>query len=444
MSLFERLLGSSKPPPRTEPRFVRASGEGQLFDNLTDGRLAEYLRGGSETQSGAVVTERVSLCQAVSWRCASIITGVVRTLPCDLMMREDENTRAPAVKNPFRDVLTVRPNNRQTPGEFKTMLQLHKLQRGNGYALKIRSRGRIIALWPLDPARMHVVSHADNSLTYRYATLQGGTTDYDAADILHLRGLSWDGVTGLSVISYMAEAVGLSTQTHKAAAKLFRNGQFRSGVMESPNALSDKAYERLKKDRDEQAGIDADDAQKWLILEEGLEFAATSLTAVESQLIELLGFTRDDIGMFYGVPPHLYGDTTKATSWGSGIEQQNLGFLTYTIQDHLTSWSETLKRDCLSESGDDPRLYVHFDLKGFLRADSAARSAYLSRALGSGGGRPWLTQNEARAAEEYPPSDEPWASVLPEIGNTRITETITDPNAPPADAADGGNAGPKP
>ncbi len=432
MSLLDRLLGRtalSSPGGRPRVGAVRAAGDEAVFDNLTDGRLEEFLRGGSRTSSGAYVNERSALAQAVAWRCASIICGVVRTLPCDLMLREGENERAPAEKHPFRNVFTVRPNNRQTPGEFKAMLQLHKLQRGNGYALKIRSQGRIAALWPLDPVRMNVIENADGSLTYRYSRRDGATADYDQNDILHLRGLSWDGVTGLSVIRYMAEAIGMNQQTRKAASKLFSNGQFRPGVLKSPNPLSDAAYERLRKDRDEQRGVDAEDAGKWLLLEEGLEFQQTSLSAVDAQLIELMGFSRDDVGMFYGVPPHLYGDTSKSTSWGSGIEQQNLGFLTYTIQDHLTCWSEAVKRDALNEPGDDPRLYVHFDLKGFLRADAAGRATYLSRALGQGGGRPWMTQNEARAAEDMPRSEQPWADVLAEYGGPQSASAPVNDNA---------------
>jgi HK97 family phage portal protein len=153
------------------------------------------------------------------------------------------------------------------------------------------------------------------------------------------------------------------------------------------------------------------------ILEEGLEFQTTGLTAEDAQLVGLMGLSRTDIGMFYGVPPHLYGDTDKSTSWGTGIEQQNLGFLQYTIQPHLTDWTEVLKRDCLSEKGMDPRLYVHFDLKGFLRADAAGRSAYLARALARRRQALDDAKRSARGGRSAADvSKEPWADQLPEIG----------------------------
>lgn len=414
-------------------------GGGGILLDLTDPATADYLRGGATSTAGAQINDASVLSIAIAWRCASIICGVIGSLPCDLNIRASETARTPAVAEPFRDVLTLKPNNRQTPAEFKTMLQLHKLQRGNGYAMKIISRGRLIALWPLDPSRMQVVENNDLSLTYRYTRRDGGQIEFQQSQLMHLRGMSWDGIVGLSVIRFMAESAGLVLQARRGAAKMLRNGQITPGYLKTGQALSDKAYDRLKTDIDTNAGVDAEDAGKMKILEEGLEFQTTGLTAEDAQLVSLMQLSGSDVGRFYGVPPHLYGDTDKSTSWGTGIEQQNIGFLQYTIQPHLTDWTEVIKRDCLGMPGMDPALYVHFDLKGFLRADAAGRSAYLARALGSGGTRPWMTQQEARAAEDLPPRDltkEPWAGVLPEFGLAgRITEDV---NAP------GGIANPDP
>lgn len=406
--------------------------ESRDFENLKDPDLVDYLSGGARTNSGVVVSDQTVLSVATAWRCANIICGVIGSLPKDLMVRESETVRVPAIDSPFRKVLTEKPNNRQTPSQFLKMMQLHKLQRGDAFAMKIVSLGNVVALWPLDPNRMEVIENNDLSLTYRYTRKNGGTVDFTAGEILHNMGPTWDGVRGLPVIRFMAEAVGLNVQVRKAAAKLYKNGQFTSGFLKTEKGLSDQAYDRMVTWRDQKAGVDAADAMKIDILEEGLEYQAQSLSATDAQMVETLGLTKDDIGAFYGVPPHLYGDTEKSTSWGTGIEQQNTAFLQYTIEPHLTDWKEVFKRDCLTGKGIDPRFYVHFDLKGFLRADAATRSAYLARALGAGGSRPWMTQNEARMYEDMPPSKEPYADVLPELGSGKPVETNTDGNAKPA------------
>lgn len=425
MGWFDRLLGARSTEARQEPVFApRAMQmEGPVsFDGLEDATLGDYLRGGAPSATGATINEYSAMHIGVANRCVTLISGILATTPADLMLRVNEKARAPAVGNPFRDVLTVKPNHWQTPGEFKRMMQAHKLLRGNGYALKIRSRGAVIGLIPLLPSRMWITQNADLSLTYNYFSPSGGYNEFDQDEIFHLRGLSLDGITGLSVISYAKEAMGLSISTERAGANLYRNGQFTSGFLKSPAKLSDVAYNRLKEDINESRGTYVESAGGIKILEEGLSYEAQSLTAKDAEFLATRGFQRTDVGMFFGVPPHLYGDTDKSTSWGSGIEQQNIGFLQYTMQDHFTAWVETCKRDCLSEKGQDPRLYVHFDLNGFLRADSAGQAAYFSKALGSGGGPAWMTQDEVRAKCELEPMGGD-AALLPKHGVATVRDT---------------------
>jgi HK97 family phage portal protein len=431
MGWLDRFFAAPAPMERKEPAFsgIRAgtmTGPAS-FDDLSDPALGAYLRGGQASDSGAIIDEHAAMRIGVAWRCVNLICGIVACLPTDLMIREDEERRSPAIGNPFRDVLTVKPNRWQTPGEFKRMMQAHKLLRGNGYAYKVKSRGAVRELIPLMPSRMWPVQNADQSITYQYWTPAGGYVEFSQDETFHLRGLSWDGVRGLSVISYARQAMGLSITTERAASNLFRNGQFTSGYLKTPNRLSDVAFDRLTADINEGRGSFAETAGGIKLLEEGLEYEASSMSAKDAEFLAMRSFQRSDVGMFFGVPPHLYGDTDKSTSWGTGIQQQNIGFLQYCIEDHLCCWRETCKRDCLSMPDIDPRLYVHFDLKGFLRADSQAQAEYFARALGAGGAPAWMTQNEVRSKDDLPPRPEKWASELPQHGVAIVRDTTNQP-----------------
>jgi HK97 family phage portal protein len=415
MALREWIAGRiAPPPPRVEPRLGSVmAGNTISVISLDDPALRELLSGGGMTHSGASVTRDTAMKVAVAWRSVSIICTVMAGLPLDLMLRENERSRKPAVGNAFRDVLTVKPNRWQTPGEFKRLQQTGLLLKGNAYAYKRTLGGEIRELLPLDPDRMEEVQNDDLSLTYTYTQRNGSRTTFKQDEIFHLRGLSLDGVTGLSVIRHAAESMGLSIQAEKSSAKLFRSGNFRSGAYKTGTALSDAAYARLKSDLGESRGVDADESGGTMILEEGLEWQSTALSAEDMQFLQLRGFTRTDVGMFFGVPPFLYGDTEKSTSWGTGIEQQNIGFLQYTIQHWITVWEEAIKRDCLA--GGDSRLYAHFDPKGFFRMDAATRKEWNKAALGHGGGQPWETLNEVRAVEELPPLADKWADEIPRV-----------------------------
>src|SRR5690606_30740747 len=109
-------------------------------------------------------------------------------------------------------------------------------------------------------------------------------------------------------------------------------------------------------------------------------------------------FSRTDIAMFLGVPPHMIGDTEKNTSWGTGIESQTQGFITFSAEDDLTLWEETINRDLI---GDDTEVYARFNRAALVRGDIKARWEAYVKALQWGVASP----NEIRALEDLNPRD---------------------------------------
>lgn len=393
MGYFRNLLNAAMGGPRASASFD--------LSNMSPDQVREFLRvGGSmETASGAVVNETSAMRVAAAWRCVNILSGTIGTLPVDLIRRVSETVREPATGHPLRRVLTVKPNQWQTPSEFRRMMMAHLLLRGNAYALKVAAGDRVLALIPLHPDRVTVEQQDDYSITYR-VSIKGGTHRvYTQREIFHLRGMSFDGVKGLSVLSHMRESLGLAIQAERAGAKLMGNGQFVSGVLKHPGKLSPEAYERLKASVSERFS-GADNAGKSMILEEGMEFGAVSMSATDMQFLEQRGFQRYDIAMFFGVPPHMLGATEKQTSWGSGIEQQGIGFVTYTLNDWLKIWEEAIKRDLIAEREWD-QLDVRFYTQGLMRGDVKARwEAHVK-------GLQWgvMSPNEVRALEDMNPRD---------------------------------------
>jgi HK97 family phage portal protein len=137
--------------------------------------------------------------------------------------------------------------------------------------------------------------------------------------VLHLRGLTLDGIKGIGVIAHARQALGLSLQAEEAAARTFKPGRHRRpGVHQARHALRRGLRPPEGPARGDNAG--AENARKALILEDDLKVDGSLMSAEDLQFLETRSFTRSDIGMFFGVPPHMYGDTEKATSWGTGIE----------------------------------------------------------------------------------------------------------------------------
>lgn len=378
----------------------RADGStGTILNDLTSPEAIEFFRAGAVTSSGAVVTVESAMRVAVAYRCTHIIAGACGNMPVDVYRREGENVRNPAVGHALRAVLQ-RPNGWQTSSEFRKMLTAHAVLKGNGYAIKFTSMGRLIALWPLkNPDRMEVRQDpVTMRLAYRWHRDNGGFLDLDQADVLHLRGLTLDGLKGIGVIAHARQALGLALQAEEAAARTFKQGVIAGLVFTKSGQLSNEAFERLR-DQIEANNSGAENARKALILEEDMKVDGALMSAEDLQFIQSREFARSDVGMFFGVPPHMYGDTSKATSWGSGIEAQGIGFVTYTANDWLVMWEESLARDGLTEAEINAGHYVRFTRQALLRGDTKARwDAYRS-------GLQWgvYSPDEVRAMEDANP-----------------------------------------
>lgn len=337
---------------------------------VSEEQIREFMRQGN-TASGAVVTEESAMRVAAAWRCVNIIAGAIATLPIDIIRRESETVRKPAVGHPLRRILTVKPNTWQTPSEFRRMMQSHLLLRGNAYARKVFIGNQLVGLIPLPTDRVTAEQLDSTAMQYKVMRKDGSSIIFPQREIFHLRGMSLDGVTGMSVLSNMRESLGLALQTEQAGARLFSNGILAGGVIKHPGKLSDNASRHLRESM-EQRNQGSQNAGKWIVAEEGVTVESISLTAEDAQWLGTRDFQRYDIAMFYGVPPHMLGATEKTTSWGSGIEAQGIGFVTYTLTDWIKTWEESVKRDLLEER-EWETVDARFNVNALMRGDFKTR-----------------------------------------------------------------------
>ena len=383
---------------RVEPQAsVQSSGGGVLI--TTSQELDDYLKAGAVTASGTVVNADTAMRAAAVYGCVRIRSGIPATLPIDVKERVDDRVRKDRSDTKVAMLLRRKPNRWQTPSQFKRMMQAHNMLRGNGYAMIVWSRGEPIELIPLHPDRTECKQLDDLSLEYTYTRQNGDKVRLAQKDVFHLVGLTLDGVHGVTPITYARETIGLSLAQDRAGASVFKNGARVSLVLEHPNKLGQEGKDFLKASLDDyRAGGESEG--KALILEEGMKVSNLTMSAQDAQWIESRKFSRTDIAMFFGVPPHMIGDTEKSTSWGSGIEQQTQGFLTFTAEDDLTMWEETIARDLIVDPAS--QLYARFNRAALVKGDIKTRTAAYTSALQWG----WLNPDEVRALEDMNPRED--------------------------------------
>lgn len=396
MGLWSRIFGggaSRSPEPRAA---IQSAGGGVVV--TTSEQLEEALRTGNVTGSGITVTPDKAMRAAAVYACVRIRSGVPANMPLHIKRRVDARTRDDASDHPLWSIFRRRPNRWQTPSQFKRMMTAHLLLRGNAYALIVRSRGQVKELIPLHPDRVKCEQLDSLALEYTYIRKDGRRVVLPQAEVFHLVGLTLDGVHGVSVITYARETIGLSLAQEDHGATVFKYGARPSTVLVHPKALGPEGIENLRSSLDEfRAGGDKEG--RALILEEGIEVKPLAMTAEDAQWIESRKFSRSDIAMFFGVPPHMIGDTEKSTSWGTGIASQTQGFVTFCAEDDLTTWEETINRDLIADNDND--IYARFNRASLVKGDIKMRWEAHVKALQWG----VMSPNEVRALEDLNPRE---------------------------------------
>lgn len=412
MGMFDRILGRSAGGASAHsvaggaplsfgaggrPPAMAMAGDGG-FVISTSQELEEALRG-DMSGTGEVITPETAMRVGAVFGCVRLIAGKVATLPIDVKRRVDDRTRTDASDHAVAQLLCRKPNGWQRPAQFKRMMQAHVLLRGNAFALKSRSRGEVRALIPIHPDRVVVRQLDSLALEYTVTRKNGSPIIVGQDDMFHLYGLTLNGYSGVTPLTYARETIGQARARDRQVAATFKHGARPSGAVSMPEnkKLTDPAFDRLQRSLDDfRAGGDKDGGV--LLLEEGLKWEKISLSPTDMQWIEGQKLSRSEICMFFGVPPSMIGDNSGSDSnWGTGLEQKSNGFSAYTMDDHLVMWEEEI-----GAMIPDPRVYARFNRSAMVRTDIKSRYAAHAVALQWG----FASPNEVRALEDMNPRDD--------------------------------------
>jgi len=355
---------------------------------------------GGLAQSGVRVDADTALKIATVFRCVGILAGSFAMLPFGIFADQPGGAKKRATTMPIDGLLSATPNRYQDSFQWREMLFGHLLLRGNCYCRIFPGpRGPIDQLIPLHPDRVTPVLLPSGAKAYDYRPPMGATERLLEDQVFHVMGLSNDGLRGMAVIELMREALGLALATESYGARFFSQNAQPSGVLTTPGTMNEEAQKRLTKSWQEtHSGLA--NSQKVAILEQGLTWLQIGMTSEDAQFLQTRAFQRGEFATWFGVPPHMVGDTEKSTSWGTGIEQQQIGFVVWTLLPWLVRWEQAINRQLIIASD---YYYAKFNVKGLLRGDTAGRYAGYAIA------RQWGLQNanEIRALEDMDPIDGP-------------------------------------
>lgn len=367
------------------------------------GRLVTPEKGsqtGPVSASGTVgdsdVTDERALQISTIFACVRLISTVTAGLPLDVFETVDGNRKKVGLENPLARLLRYSPNQYMTSVEFREAMTMQLCFYGNAYALIERNgSGDVISLMPLLSANMDVRLE-NKRVIYRYRR-DTEYADFKQSEIFHLKGFGFNGLVGLSPIAFGAKTAGVAVAMEDQQREFYANGAKSPQLLMTGDKILNKDQRSQLEENFKEISGGPVKKRLW-ILEAGFTTQAIGVNPQDAETLSARKFQVSELARFFGIPPHLVGDVEKSTSWGTGIEQQNLAFLQYVLEPYLNRWEQAIWR-WLVRPADAGRYHAEHNLDGLLRGDSTARANFMKTLADSG----LRTVNELRRLDNVPP-----------------------------------------
>ncbi len=315
--------------------------------------------------------------------CVKVIAETIATLPCHIYERTgDRTTRTQDHELDY--LLHHTPDGFMTKVNFFETIMFHTLIFGNAFVeIERNNMFQVDALNILSPEQMNIVFE-NNTVTYEY-NCDGTMKKYSANAIIHIAGLSGNGIIGLSPIYTCRTDLSTMLAQSDFSRDFFSKGAKRTPVLTSETNLGDGARQNLKdgfKKAWNENGI--------VLLENGIKVEPMTMALSDAQFLESKQYSLQEVCRIYRVPPHMVCDLSHATF--SNIEQQYTAFVRETI----VTWCVRLENAFgmkLFGRYDKTKYFIKFVVDGLLRGDTATRQTAYEKQLANG----VITINEWRA-----------------------------------------------
>jgi HK97 family phage portal protein len=367
--------------------------------SLTLDELTNLLGAAHRASSGAAVTADTAMRVSAVYSCVSLVAGAIATLPIGVYERNNgDHSKA---DHDYWWMLNEKASDGWTAAAAWEAIMLSKLSHGDGFGEWIRPSiysSRVIGWKPL-PWNSVQPFKDGGRVYYRVSPSDKPAYVLDSADVIHLPSLGFDGLTSPSPITYAArEAIGTAIAAQEHTGRFFAGGANFDYALKTASKLDKSQLEQLKASllaRVQNGGRGP------LILGGGLEPAQISVNSKDAEILATRLFTVEEICRIFGVPPYMVGHTDKTTSWGSGIEQQGIGFVRYALRRHLTPIAQELNSKLWPVR---QKHFVEHITAALERGDLKARYEAYRIALGRAGEQPFVDPDEIRRLENMPPN----------------------------------------
>lgn len=346
----------------------------------------------NSSKSGVNVSEDNALTFSAVYAAVRIISETIASIPLNVYVHDGES-RSTALEHPVQELLAHTPNAVSSSFTFRETLAAHLVLYGNSYAkINFNEAGRPVSLIPMHPQDVRV-KLVDGEKVFTYKDKET-FLDYE---VLHIVGLSFNGLTGKSPIQVAREAIAIGLAAQEYGARFYSNGANTGGVITAPGRLSSEAIQRLKQSWNRaNSGLSA--AHGTAILEEGMKYDKIGLDPEAAQFLQSRKFQVNEIARIFRIPPSYLADLDNSST-RANVEQQAIQFVRDCITPYVRRFEVELNRKLFRDN--ERNYYAYFSVEGLMRGDLKGR--YDAYAVARNWG--WLSVNDIRDLENLNPID---------------------------------------
>lgn len=321
---------------------------------------------------------------STAYRCVELISDSIGTLPFQVKKVGRKGKSNVMENHPLVKIVYDKENRLTKFMLFKLLVQ-SVILKGNGFAyIKRAADGTPIGLRYLEPTDVTINYNKQNNELY-YLANKVSTRRIEPKDMLHFVKNSYDGVNGVSLISYASRSLRLANDTESSASRFFGSGCNLSGILK---IMGNPTQEQMLDAKNTWNVVNNDGLA---VMKGNMEYTPIQLNATDSQLIESRQYNVQDICRFFGVSPILVGDLSHSSF--STIEAVQNEFLTHTLAPYISMIEDELNRKLVSQDN----IYINLDETAILRTDKQQLATYYNTLLNSG----VLSINEVRKELGY-------------------------------------------
>ena len=339
-----------------------------------------------------------SLKEITVYTCIKILSETLGKLPFKIVQNQNGSI---IPTNHYLDwFLNVRPNLYMTPSDFWKCLEVQRNIQGNSYAwIDFNDRtGKIQGLYPLDSTRMVIyvddvgLISSKQSIWYIYTDLQGKQYKLQDYDLLHFKGLSTNGISGLSAIETLKSTIENAKASGNFLNNSYKSGMQSAGIINYVGDLNQSAENNFR-EKFEQMSSGLKNANRISLLPYGYQYQPISLKLTDAQFLENTRLTLQQLTAAFGIKPHQVNDQSK-TSYASTSEA-NREFYTDTLMAIQNANQQELRYKLFLDIEIKNGFYIQYDNNALLSVDPKTRAEIRNLDIQSG----HKTINETRADE---------------------------------------------